>query len=96
MYGLPQAGKISHELLKKRLAKAGYHPTQFTPLLCKHVWRPITFTLVVDEFGIKVEVNNHANHLVSTLKKNYGITVDWKGELFVGIKLKWKYDKCTP
>ena len=74
MYGLPQAGKIAHELLKKRLTKAGYHPTQFTPGLWKHVWRPITFTLVVDNFRIKVEGNNHANHLVSTLKNYYEIT----------------------
>ena len=95
MYGLPQAGKKSHDLLKKRLAKAGYHPTQFTPGLWKHVWRPIAFNLVVDDFGIKVEGKNHANHLVSTLKKHYDITVDWKGELFVGIKLKWDYDKHT-
>ena len=95
MYGLPQAGKIAHELLKKRLAKAGYHPTQFTPGLWKNVWRPITFTLVVDDFGIKVEGNNHANHLVSTLKNHYDITVDCKVELFVGIKLKWNYDKRT-
>ena len=95
MYGLPQAGKIDHELLKKRLAKSGYHPTKFTPGIWKHVWIPITFTLVVDEFGIKFEGDNHANHLVSTLKKYYDITVEWKWELFVGIKLEWDYDKCT-
>ena len=95
MNGLPQAGKIAHGLLKKRLSKAGYHPTQFTPGLWKHVWRPITFNLVVDDFGIKFEGKSHANHLVSTLKKHYNITVDCKGELFVGIKLKWDYDKRT-
>ena len=88
MYGLPQAGKIAHKLLKNRLANAGYHPTQFAPGLWKHLWRPITFTLVVDDFGIKVEGRNHANHLVSKLKKYYDITVYWKEELFVGIKLK--------
>ena len=95
MYGLPQAGNIAHELLKKRLNKAGYHPTQFIPGLWKHVWRPITFTLVVDDFGIKVKGNNHANHLVSTMKNHYDITFNWKGELFFGIKLKWDYDKRT-
>ena len=79
MYGLPQSGKIAHELLKKGLSKAGHHPTQFTSGIWKHVWIPITFTLVVDEFGIKVEGNNHPNYLVSTLKKYYDITVDWKG-----------------
>ena len=33
----------------------------------------------IDDFGIKVEGNNHPNYLVSTLKKYYDITVDWKG-----------------
>ena len=92
---IPQAGKIPQELLKNILAKAGYHPAQLTPVLWKHLWRPITFNLVFDDFGIKVEGNNHANHLVSTLKKHYDITVDWKGELFVGIRIKWDYEKRT-
>ena len=95
MYGLPQAGLIANELLKKRLAKAGYYDCQFTPGLWRHVWRPITFALVVDDFGVKFTGDVHANHLISTLKKDYEVTVDWKGELFVGIKLEWDYDKRT-
>ena len=64
MYGLPEAGKIANDLLKKRLDKAGYYPSQFTPGLWRHVWRPITFKLVVDDFGIKFEGNVHAKHIV--------------------------------
>ena len=37
MYGLPEAGKIANDLLKKRLDKAGYYPIQFTPGLWIHV-----------------------------------------------------------
>ena len=92
---MPQAGLIANELLKKRLAKAGYYDCQFTPGLWRHVWRPITFALVVDDFGVKFTGDVHANHLISTLKKDYEVTVDWKGELFVGIKLEWDYDKRT-
>ena len=95
MYGLPQAGLLAHELLKKRLTKAGYYDCQFTPGLWRHVWRPITFALVVDDFGVKFIGDMHANHLISTLKKDYGVTIDWKGDLFVGIKLKWDYEKRT-
>ena len=91
MYGLPEAGKKSNNLLKKRLDKAGYYPSQFIPGLWIHVWRPINFTLVVDDFGIKFEGNIHANHIVKTLRKHYDVTTDWKGELFFGIKLKWYY-----
>jgi hypothetical protein len=53
MYGLPQAGILAHELLVKRLAQVGYHPCQFMPGLWRHIWRPATFCLVVDDFGIK-------------------------------------------
>ena len=50
MYGLPQAGKIASDKLIKRLGTTGYYPVQFTEGLWRHVWRPITFTLVVDGF----------------------------------------------
>ena len=37
------------------------------------------------------------NGAITTLSKiiKHVVTVDWKGELFVGIKLKWDYDKRT-
>ena len=95
MYGLPEEDKIANDLLKKHLYKAGYYPSQFTQGLWRNVWRPITFTLVVDDFGIKFEGDIHANHLVKTLRKYYDFTTDWKDELFVGIKLKWDYEKRT-
>ena len=95
MYGLPIAGKIANDLLTKRISIAGYHPCQFTPGLWKHVWRPITFTLVVDDFGVKFVGKHHAQHLQETLKEHYDITVDWTGEKYVGISLKWDYNKRT-
>ena len=95
MYGLPQAGLLANNLLSKRLVAAGYYQCQFTPGLWRHVWRPITFALVVDDFGIKVSGDVHANHLVQTLTKHYDVTIDWKGELFVGIKLEWDYKNRT-
>ena len=59
MYGLPQAGKIANDLLKKRLAEFGYHETKYTPGLWKHNTRPVHFTLVVDDFGIKFVGEEH-------------------------------------
>jgi hypothetical protein len=53
MYGLPQAGIIANQLLKKRLAEFGYFELPHTPGLWKHASRPVQFTLVVDDFGIK-------------------------------------------
>ena len=53
MYGLPQAGLLANELLEKRLNKRGYHQSKLVPGIWKHEWRPVQFTLVVDDFGVK-------------------------------------------
>ena len=95
MYGLPQAGKLAHDQLVERLATEGYYPVQFTEGLWRHVWRPLTFTLVVDDFGVKFVGIEHANHLVKTLKKWYEVTEDWSGSKYVGVTLDWDYNKRT-
>ncbi|KAL7474432.1 hypothetical protein ACHAW6_000402, partial [Cyclotella cf. meneghiniana] len=53
MYGLPQAGVLANKLLSSRLDAAGYYQCQFTPGLWHHKWRPVTFSLVDDDFGVK-------------------------------------------
>jgi hypothetical protein len=53
MYGLPQAGIIAEELLEKRLLKAGYKQCKVSPGYWTHVWQPISFALVVDDFGVE-------------------------------------------
>jgi hypothetical protein len=53
MYGLPQAGILSNQLLASRLAIYGHHQTKLITGLWCHVTRPIQFTLVVDDFGVK-------------------------------------------
>jgi hypothetical protein len=60
IYGLPQAGILANKLLKKRLAKFGYFEVPNTPGLWRHIWRPIQFTLVVDDFGVKYVGKEHA------------------------------------
>ena len=51
-YGLPQSGKLSNDLLRTRLNKAGYSEAATTPGLRKHTWIPIQFFPIVDDFGI--------------------------------------------
>jgi hypothetical protein len=53
MYGLPQAGILANNLLVTRLAPHGDRPCTHTHGLWRHGTKPITFTLVVDDFGIK-------------------------------------------
>ena len=92
MYGLPQAGILANKLLKKRLVKFGYFELPHTPGLWKHVSRPIAFTLVVDDFGVKYVGEQHARHLINTIKNNYTVEVDWVGALYCGRKLAWDYE----
>ena len=92
MYGLPEAGLLANELLKERLIKSGYYESQFTPGLYKHMWRPIIFSLVVDDFGIKCKGIEHARHLKKALEEWYEVSVDWAGKLFCGITLDWNYE----
>ena len=53
MYGLPQAGLLSHNHLIGHLALHGYVQDRDVPCLFTHVSQDLQFTLVVDDFGVK-------------------------------------------
>jgi hypothetical protein len=95
MYGLPQAGILANKLLQRNLAKDGHRTTQHTHGLWKHDTRPITFSLVVDDFGVKYVGPEHAEHLMECIKKNYNISSDWKGSAYCGLTLEWDYKNKT-
>ena len=82
---------MANKLLKQRLAKHGYNKLKHTPGLFKHGTRPISFTLVVDDFGIKYEGAEHLKHLLDILKSFYNVEVDMIGGLYCGITLDWNY-----
>jgi hypothetical protein len=69
MYGLPQAGILTNKSLRRNLAKDGYRPTQHTHGLWTHDTRPISFSLVVDDLGVKCVGREHAEHLMACIKK---------------------------
>ena len=71
MYGLPQAGILAHNKLKKLLKPHGYTPATHTPGLWRHHTRPIVFALVVNNFGVKHVGGKHARHLCDILAANY-------------------------
>ena len=93
IYGLPQGGILSNKLLRKRLAPEGYYEVAHTPGLWRHISRPISFSLVVDDFGVKYVGKEHADHLLEILHRHYKTSIDWKGSLYCGITLDWNYDK---
>ena len=76
MYGLPQAGILANQLLKKRLAVHDYYEVPHTLGLFTHKTRPIWFTLTVDDFGVKYIGREHSEHLMTILKKHYNMEED--------------------
>jgi hypothetical protein len=95
MYGLKQAGLLSNQLLQTRLAPFGYYPARHTPRIWLHKTRPISFTLVVDDFAVKYVGKKHAEHLRNALLRTYELTTDWTATVYSGMTLKWDYDKRT-
>ena len=90
MYGHPEAGRLAHDELVAHLKPYGYEPTPLTPGLWVHKTNGITFTLVVDDFGIKYKGDN-IQHLINALRDKYTITIDMSGSLFCGVSLEWRY-----
>ena len=70
MYGLLQAGLIAKQLLEKRLNKNGYKHSKITPGFWTHDWRPICFSLCVDDFSIKYVGTQHVEHLMTVLQEH--------------------------
>jgi hypothetical protein len=76
MYGLKQAS-------------FGYYPARHPPGLWLHKTRPISFTLVVDDFAVKYVGKQHAEHLRNALLQTYELTTDWTATMYSGMTLKW-------
>jgi hypothetical protein len=50
---------------------------KITPGYWQHDWQPISFTLVVDDFGVKYVNKDDVEHLISSLSQDYTIDTDW-------------------
>jgi hypothetical protein len=95
VWGLPQAGILANKSLRKRLLSHGYFECNNMPGLQKHKTRPILFTLVVDDFGVKYVGKEHIDHIIWCIKQKYELTKDWTGNLSCRLKLNWDYDART-
>jgi hypothetical protein len=87
VWGLPQAGISANKLLRKRLAPHECYKCFNALRLWKHTTCAISFSLVVDDFGIKCIGKEHAEHLINCLKEDYKLTNYWTGNLYCGISL---------
>jgi hypothetical protein len=91
VWRMPQAGILANKRLRWKLAPFGYHESTNTPSLWYHKSCPITFTMVVDDFGVKYVSKDDVNHLITSIKMDYTITKDWLGDLYCGIQLDWDF-----
>jgi hypothetical protein len=91
MYGPKEARILAYDQLKAHLQKYGYSPVCFTPGFWYHNTRRTTFTLAVDDFGIKYFCKADADHLFAAIHDKYALTKDWTGESYLGLTLKWSY-----
>ncbi len=64
VWGIPQAGILANECLRRKLAPFVYYESVNTPGLWQHESRPLTFTRVVDDFGVKFMNKDNVNHLI--------------------------------
>ena len=69
----------------------GYVCAGYTDGLFKHTTRDISFTLVVDDFGIKYVKQEDVDHLVSIMREKYTFKVDFDAKQYIGIHLDWNY-----
>ena len=76
-YGLRKAGRIAHDDLVAHLKKHGYVRAGHTYGLFKHVTRNISFTLVVDDYGIAYQRKEDVDHLIKIMREKYTFKVDF-------------------
>jgi len=95
MYGHPVAGRFANADLVKHLAAHGYAQDANVPCMFAHCTESISFSLVVDDFGIKYTKDSDLARLVSVLREKYELQVDLTGSKYIGVRLDWDYDANT-
>ena len=94
--GLKQAGYLAFKQLEKNLNAKGYYQSKLTPGLWLHKARNISFTLVVDDFGVCYKHKADAEHLAKALEEHYPAKAGWKGGKHAGAGLGWGYGSKAP
>jgi hypothetical protein len=95
MYGHPFAGRGAHIDLVTHLASHNFIQDSNIPCLFIHTTRPISFTLVVDDFGVKYNDINDVHYLVHALQEKYELHIDLTGSKYIGVTLDWDYEANT-
>ena len=75
--------------LVAHLNKHGYVQADKIDGFFKHITRDISFTLVVDDFGIKYFNNDDVQHLIKIMQEKYTFKVYFNAKQYISIDLKW-------
>ena len=87
---MKEAGRLSQDLLQKRLRKQGYNNTERNPTLFRHKSRQVSFILATDDFYIKYFIDADLDHLhLTTLQKDYLTKIDLTGQHFIGFHIDY-------
>ena len=93
MCGLKEAGCVAFHNLVNSLSPFGYEPRLCTPVLWRHIICRTTFTMAVDDFGIKNFNQDDLDHLLNALKTHYTLSEDPTVSHYCGLQIDWNYDK---
>jgi len=91
MYGHPYAGRGANIDLVAHLLAHDFIQDSNIPCLFTHRTRCMSFTLVVDDFGVEYDKIDDFNFLVSSLNKKYELHIDLTGSKYIGVRLDWDY-----
>ena len=92
---MPQPVRLANDQLRTCLEKEGYYETKTTPGLWRYKWRPILFSLIANDFGVKYVGKYHADKLDLMLWKYHIITINWEGKKLTDIHLEVNYTNHT-
>ena len=96
MYGHPVSGYLSNKHLYKTIELEGYYEDSLVPCMLKHKTRTTIGAIVVDDIGLKVRSKDDVHHLVNAIEKVWKVKINWNGDKYVGMNLKWDYNPEDP
>ena len=70
--------KLQNENLIEYIKEFGYYPSRKTPGPWLQKTIKISFTLVVDDLGVKYIDKADADHLFSAIEAKYPLKIDWE------------------
>ena len=88
---LKQAAILVFEHLKSCLEPFRYELIKGTVGLWHYKTRAINFCLCISNFGIKYLSKSDTEHLFNTIGKNFRFIVNYKGNNYCRLTLKWNY-----